>query len=173
MLPFIAGTLITMTGQPCPAGVISQIEGLYKWVVTPEDSRRLPIISQKDRFTPHLYQLLKGTENLSPRTDGTFVDVDPFSNTQAQVFGAKVKSCRIQQRNLVAEARVAVSYGLVNVPSGYFQTLDYRMVRVGSRWLISDITYEILSDKPWTLTSELEDILKEVKKFHQNHTRSE
>jgi hypothetical protein len=170
MLPFIAGTLITMTGQPCPAGVISQIEGLYKWVVTPEDSG---IISQKDRLTPHLYQLLKGTENLSPITDGAFVDFDPFSNTQAQVFGAKVKSCRIQQRNLVAEARVAVSYGLVNVPSGYFQTLDYRMVRVGSRWLISDITYDILTDKPWTLTWELEDVLKEVKKFHQNHTRSE
>lgn len=49
--------------------------------------------SQRQRFTPSLFELLIEARALTPVRDGRYLDFDVFSNTQSETFGALVKSC--------------------------------------------------------------------------------
>ena len=78
---------------PCPAGVIEQLDGLYRWQL---ERQSLPgpmlIASQLPRFTPRLAALLQQATALTP-ADGRFVDFDLFSGTQVETFAAEVEGC--------------------------------------------------------------------------------
>ena len=125
----------------CPAPVRAQIDGLYRWQLADQDRRPgLAIASQRQRFTPQLYALLKRAYALQP-SDGRFVDFDPFSGTQVSTFGATLLECsRLPSGGL--EARVAVRAGLRNRPGEPTQLLRFVLApSAGSGWQIDDIAY--------------------------------
>ena len=64
LLPLLAGNLIAMTvpatPEPCPEGVINQIDGLYRWHVQRMGKSSDPVkalSSQRQRFTPSLFEI--------------------------------------------------------------------------------------------------------------------
>ena len=104
MLFLLATSLIAMaipaTAGPCPEGVVNQLDGLYRWQVQRMETREDPVAalsSQRQRFTPSLFELLLQARALQPMRDGRFLAFDVFSNTQVATFGAKVISCRAEQ----------------------------------------------------------------------------
>ena len=141
----IAMAVPAATG-PCPNGVIDQLDGLYRWHVQQMDQRDEPVAalsSQRQRFTPSLFELLVQARTLTPVRDGRFLDFDVFSNTQASTFGARVTSCSAEQGGAI-QAEVAVTVGLRRVPSETPTRLLYDMTRSSTgkdSWRINDITY--------------------------------
>ncbi len=148
MLPLMEASLLTtappaFTG-PCTAGVVNQLDGLYRWRVQSQQGRIDQIKSlttQRQRFTPSLFELLLQAKKLRPTTHGRFLSFDVFSDTQVRTFGATVIGCSAQKaRSIQAEVRVDV--GLRDKPSGIPRGLLYEMNR-GSKgsWVIDNITY--------------------------------
>ena len=141
-------SLIAMTLQsadgPCPNGVIHQLDGLYRWHVRDMEQRADPVealSSQRQRFTPSLFELLLQARSLTPTRDGRFLDFDVFSNTQVATFGARVNGCSAEQGGTI-QAEVAVTVGLRRVPSETPRRLLYEMTRSSTgSWRINDITY--------------------------------
>ncbi len=152
MLVLLATSLIAMaipaTAGPCPEGVVNQLDGLYRWQVQRMETREDPVAalsSQRQRFTPSLFELLLQARALQPMRDGRFLDFDVFSNTQVATFGAKVIGCSAEQRDRV-QAEVDVEAGLTGRPSGTPRRLVYEMHRYSKNiWRINNITY---LDKP-------------------------
>ena len=148
MLPLMAASLFAMatpaSAGPCPAGLVNQLDGLYRWHVELQDARvdRIKAFStQRYRFTPSLFELLLQAKKLRPTTDGRFLSFDVFSATQVRTFGATVIGCSAQKsRSIQAEVRVDV--GLRDKPSGIPTRLLYEMNK-GSKgsWRINNITY--------------------------------
>ena len=139
----IAMAVPAATG-PCPNGVIDQLDGLYRWHVQQMDQRDEPVAalsSQRQRFTPSLFELLLQARTLTPVRDGRFLDFDVFSNTQASTFGARVNGCSAEQGGTI-QAEVAVTVGLRRVPSETPRRLLYEMTRSSTgSWRINNITY--------------------------------
>ena len=141
----IAMAVPTATG-PCPNGVIHQLDGLYRWHVRDMEQRADPVealSSQRQRFTPSLFELLLQARTLTPVRDGRFLDFDVFSNTQASTFGARVTGCSAEKEGSI-QAEVAVTVGLRRVPSETPTRLLYDMTRSSKgkdSWRINDITY--------------------------------
>ena len=152
MLFLLATSLIAMaipaTAGPCPEGVVNQLDGLYRWQVQRMETREDPVAalsSQRQRFTPSLFELLLQARALQPMRDGRFLDFDVFSNTQVATFGAKVISCSAEQRHSI-QAEVDVEAGLTGRPIGTPRRLLYEMHRDSKNtWRINNITY---LDKP-------------------------
>ena len=152
MLFLLATSLIAMaipaTAGPCPEGVVNQLDGLYRWQVQRMETREDPVAalsSQRQRFTPSLFELLLQARALQPMRDGRFLDFDVFSNTQVATFGAKVISCSAEQGHSI-KAEVDVEAGLTGRPSGTPRRLLYEMHRDSKNtWRINNITY---LDKP-------------------------
>ena len=152
MLFLLATSLIAMaipaTAGPCPEGVVNQLDGLYRWQVQRMETREDPVAAlstQRQRFTPSLFELLLQARALQPMRDGRFLDFDVFSNTQVATFGAKVISCSAEQRHII-QAEVDVEAGLTGRPSGTPRRLLYEMHRDSKNtWRINNITY---LDKP-------------------------
>ena len=95
----------------CPTGVRQQLDGLYRWQVqrmNQPDGPTATLSSQRDRFTPELFNLLMEAWQLTPTTDGRYLDFDVFSNTQVRTFEAVVTGCNTAQGNGI-EAAVEVS----------------------------------------------------------------
>jgi hypothetical protein len=89
LLPDHAGA----ASASCPAPVVDQLDGLYRWQVARQDERGpIDLSSQQGRFTPGLDQQLPAAHQLNP-ADGRFVDFDVFSGTQVRTFGARVLGC--------------------------------------------------------------------------------
>lgn len=126
---------------PCPAAVMAQINGLYRWQIARQDARgALDLTSQRERFTPALYQQLEDAFRLNP-ADGRFVDFDVFSGTQVRTFGAHILSCAPLDQNSL-EAQVSVEVGLLNRPADAPVLLRYQMLPTGTgTWRIADISY--------------------------------
>ena len=97
----------------CPAAVSQQLDGLYRWQIERQNSpspRNLS--SQRQRFTPELYQQLQQGFAQTPAQDGRFVDFDVFSGTQVTTFGAKVSGCtRLKAGSINAEVSVDTGLG--------------------------------------------------------------
>ena len=149
----------TATKVACPAGVADQLNGLYQWQVQRMEQRSDPVedlSSQRQRFTPSLFELLLKATSLTSRHDGRYLDFDVFSNTQAQTFGAVVTGCSEAQGNRI-EADVDVNFGLVGRASDTPRQLRYEMLRDNNgRWRINNITY---LDEP---IEELRPLLKKL-----------
>ena len=164
MLPLVAASLFVMatpaTTGTCPAGVVNQLDGFYRWEVKRMEKRVDQIKSlstQRQRFTPSLFGLLLQAYKLRPTSDGRFLEVDVFSATQVRTFGATVIGCSAQKsRSIQAEVRVDV--GLRDKPSGIPRGLLYEMNK-GSKgsWRINNIFY--LDDGRVPLRTNLEDLL--------------
>ena len=148
MLPLMAASLIAMsvpaTTGTCPAGVVNQLDGLYRWHVELQDARvdRIKAFStQRYRFTPSLFELLLQARKLEPIRDGRYLSFDVFSNTQVATFGAKVTGCSAEKATSL-EAEVNVEVGLRNRPSGTPRRLLYEMSKNSKgSWRINNITY--------------------------------
>ncbi|WP_254967619.1 DUF3828 domain-containing protein [Cyanobium sp. CH-040] len=147
---------------PCPAALTAQIDGLYRWQVARQDaSGAIDLTSQRERFTPALYQQLDDAFRLSP-ADGRFVDSDVFSGTQVRTFGARVLGCAPAGQDSL-EAQVSVEVGLLNRPSGTPVQLRYRMQPTGTgAWRIADISYP--GEPGFTLTRFLSELLESPNK---------
>ncbi len=143
---------------PCPAPLVAQIDGLYRWQVARQDDRGpIDLSSQSGRFTPALDRQLRAAFRLEP-ADGRFVDFDVFSGTQVGTFGARVLSCTPAQ-GLDLEALVSVQVGLRNRPAETPLQLRYRMrPGPGGSWQIADIHYP--GEPGFRLTSFLADLLE-------------
>ena len=102
----------------CPAAVSQQLDGLYRWQIERHNSSApRDLSSQRQRFTPELYQQLQQGFALTPERDGRFVDFDVFSGTQVTTFGARVSGCsRIKSGRI--NAQVSVDTGLRGRSSG-------------------------------------------------------
>ena len=164
MLPLMAASLIAMsvpvTTGTCPAGVVNQLDGLYRWHVQSQQGRIdqiKPISTQRQRFTPSLFELLLQAYKLRPTSDGRFLDFDVFSGTQVRTFGATVIGCSAQKARSI-QAGVRVDVGLRDKPSGIPRGLLYEMNK-GSKgsWRINNINY--LDDGRVSLRHYLQDLL--------------
>ena len=148
MLPLLAASLIAVavpaTADPCPQDVIDQLDGLYRWQVQQMDQREDPVTalsSQRQRFTPSLFELLLKARALTPMRDGRYLDFDVFSNTQAATFGAKVTGCSAEVKNSI-QAAVDVQFGLTGRPSETPRRLLYELNRDNrGSWRINNISY--------------------------------
>ena len=148
MLPLLTASLIAMAvpaaDAACPQGVIDQLDGLYRWQVQRMDSNEDPVkalSSQRQRFTPSLFELLLQARQLTPVRDGRYLDFDVFSNTQVATYGARVTGCTAVKANSI-KAEVAVDVGLRGRSSGSPQRLLYELNNNGEgSWRINNITY--------------------------------
>ena len=125
----------------CPAALSQQLDGLYRWQIERQNSHSpRDLSSQRQRFTPELYQLLQQGFAVTPARNGRFVDFDVLSGTLVTTFGARVSGCtRLKAGSINAE--VSVDTGLRGRSSGRPQQLEYRMVQRDGRWCIADIYY--------------------------------
>ena len=171
MLPVLAASLITAealrapattasTVMSCPDGVHQQLDGLYRWQVQRMDQPNGPaaaLSSQRDRFTPGLFNLLLQARQLTPSRDGRYLDIDVFSNTQARTFGAVVTGCSAIQGSTI-QAAVDVQYGLGSRASTTPRRLLYDLNRDSTgNWRIAEITY--LDDQAFQLKPYLQELL--------------
>ena len=152
MLSLLAASLIAMEAPAtpaskllvCPEGVRHQLDELYRWQVWRMDQPNSPetaLSSQRDRFTPTLFNLLLQARELTPTRDGRFLDFDVFSNTQVRTFSAVVVGCSDARQNTI-QARVNVQAGLRNRASASPRRLLYTLNRDSNGiWRISEITY--------------------------------
>lgn len=147
LLPLLTSLIAMATpanSGPCPAGVVNQLDGLYRWQVQRMEKRIDPVkdlSSQRQRFTPSLFELLIEARALTPVRDGRYLDFDVFSNTQSETFGAQVKSCSAGKKNSL-QAEVEVEVGLRGRSSGIPRRLLYEMNQDSKgSWRINDITY--------------------------------
>lgn len=102
----LIGMAIPASTTICPEGVVDQLDGLYRWQVQRMDGNEDPVqafASQRQRFTPSLFELLLQAKELTPMRDGRFLDFDVFSNTQVSTFGATVKGCRAKAKGSLAD----------------------------------------------------------------------
>ena len=104
MLPLMAASLFAMASPaltgPCPAGVVNQLDGLYRWEVQRMEQRVDQIkalSSQHHRFTPSLFELLLQAKKLRPTSDGRFLDFNVFNSSQVATFRANVIGCSAQE----------------------------------------------------------------------------
>ena len=161
MLTLLATSMIAIAvpaiDGACPKGVIDQLDGLYHWQVKRMDSNKDPakaLFSQRQRFTPSLFELLMEARQLRPTRDGRYLDFDVFSGTQVLTFGAKIKGCSARETDSI-QAKVDVQAGLRGRSGEPPRKLLYELNRdnTGS-WRINDITYlngEIFELRPFLL----------------------
>ena len=152
-------SVVAAAPRHCPGGVMVQLNGLYQWQLARQNSgSRGDLALVRQRFTPSLFALLQRAWDLDPQVDGAYLDFDVFSGTQMNTYGAGVQRCQVLGVNLV-NARVAVALGRGGRRDPSPSLLDYRMVRNGSGWRISEITY-LSNGQSHTLTSSLSNLLR-------------
>ncbi len=157
LLAWSTGQTAAAAPGPCPAALVAQIDGLYRWQVARQDVRGpIDLASQSARFTPALDRQLRAAFGLRPE-DGRFVDFDVFSGTQVGTFGARVLGCTPMPGGEL-EALVSVRAGLRNRPAETPQQLRYVMrPGPGGTWQIADILYR--GDPGFRLTTFLAELL--------------
>ena len=167
MQPLLAtsliATVVTTANGPCPKGVIDQLDGLYRWQVQRMDQRGdavKALATQRQRFTPSLFELLMEARQLKRTSDGRYLDFDVFSNTQVMTFGASVTGCSAEIGNSI-QATVNVQAGLRGRTGEPPRKLLYELKRdsTGS-WRINDITY--LNERVFQLKPFLQKLIKSM-----------
>ena len=167
MLPLLTASLITMAmpaaDVPCPKAVINQLDGLYRWQVKRMEQRGdavKALATQRQRFTPSLFELLMEARQLTPSRDGRYLDFDVFSNTQVSTFGARVTGCSAEIGNSI-RARVDVQAGLRGRSGEPPRKLLYKLNRDSTgNWRINDITY--LNERVFQLRSFLQQLIRSM-----------
>jgi hypothetical protein len=140
---------------PGPPGATAQLDGFYRWFLVSKDGRS-KFQSQRQRFTPELYQELRAGFALQP-VDGRFVDFDPFSNTQVASYGHRIAACHRDASGLLL-MRVEVLAGLGPSRATY-QPVDYVLTADGGYWRIADIRYP--GEVSFSLREYLQKLLKQ------------
>ena len=167
MLSLLATSLIAVAipaaDRPCPKGVINQLDGLYHWQVQRMDQRGdavKALATQRQRFTPSLFELLMEARQLTPTSDGRHLDFDVFSNTQVSTFGATVIGCSAEIGNSI-KAAVDVQAGLRGRSGEPPRKLLYELNKdsTGS-WRINDITY--LNERVFQLKPFLQQLIRSM-----------
>ena len=167
MLTLLATSLIALSvpaaNGPCPRGVVEQLDGLYRWQVQQMDNSDDPataLASQRQRFTPSLFELLLQARQLTPTRDGRYLNWDVFSHTQAATFAAEVTGCSAEIGNSI-QATVNVQAGLRGRTGEPQCKLLYELKRdsTGS-WRINDITY--LNERVFQLKPFLQKLIKSM-----------
>ena len=167
MLSLLATSLIAVAvpaaDRPCPQGVINQLDGLYHWQVQRMDQRGdavKALATQRQRFTPSLFELLMEARQLTPTRDGRYLDFDVFSNTQVMTFGATVTGCSAEIENSI-QAKVNVSAGLRGRTGEPPRKLLYELNKGSTgNWRINDITY--LNERVFQLKPFLQQLIKSM-----------
>ena len=157
LLLWPANASVVAAPRPCPAPLVAQIDGLYRWHVARQNAPGpIDLSSQSGRFTPSLARQLQAAFRLDP-ADGRFVDFDVFSGTQVGTFGARVLSCSPGQGSDL-DALVSVQVGRRTRPTEKPVLLRFSM-RPGpaGAWQIADIHYPV--EPAFRLTSFLKDLL--------------
>ena len=159
----LIATVVTSADGPCPKGVVDQLDGLYRWQVQrmeqPGDAVKA-LATQRQRFTPSLFELLMEARQLTPSPDGRYLDFDVFSNTQVSTFGARVTGCSAEIGNSI-RARVDVQAGLRGRSGEPPRKLLYEMNRDSTgNWRINDITY--LNERVFQLRPFLQQLIRSM-----------
>ena len=167
MLSLLATSLIAVAipagDRPCPKGVIDQLDGLYQWQVQRMDQRGdavKALATQRQRFTPSLFELLMEARQLTPTRDGRYLDFDVFSNTQVMTFGATITGCSAEIENSI-QAKVNVQAGLRGRTGEPPRKLLYELNKGSTgNWRINDITY--LNERVFQLKPFLQQLAKSM-----------
>ena len=159
----LIATVVTSADGPCPKGVVDQLDGLYRWQVQRMEQRGdavKALATQRQRFTPSLFELLMEARQLTPSPDGRYLDFDVFSNTQVSTFGARVTGCSAEIGNSI-RARVDVQAGLRGRSGEPPRKLLYEMNRDSTgNWRINDITY--LNERVFQLRPFLQQLIRSM-----------
>ena len=159
----LIATVVTTADGPCPKGVVDQLDGLYRWQVQRMEQRGdavKALATQRQRFTPSLFELLMKARQLTPSRDGRYLDFDVFSNTQVSTFGARVTGCSAEIENSI-RARVDVQAGLRGRTGEPPRKLLYELNRDSTgNWRINDITY--LNERVFQLRPFLQQLIKSM-----------
>lgn len=178
MIPEILGSLIAIlvpeTSATCPPQVNTQLNSLYDWHIQrnlksyedpdiDREPREELILSQQDRFTPSLFQLLYQGLKRKQGPDG-WIDFDVFSNSQVNTVAAKVVGCSDVERNkILAAVDVSVSLHPERSPGPPSRLLyEMKKDKAGS-WLINNITYLTNDDLTPLRGFQLKSFLQELK----------
>ena len=159
----LVATVVTASDGPCPRGVIDQLDGLYRWQVQRMEQRGdavKALATQRQRFTPSLFELLMEARQLKPSRDGRYLDFDVFSNTQVSTFGARVTGCSAEIGNSI-RARVDVQAGLRGRSGEPPRKLLYELNQDSTgNWRINEITY--LNERVFQLKPFLQQLIKSM-----------
>lgn len=156
MLSEILGSFIAIVvpeaSANCPPQVNTQLNTLYDWHIQrnlesyedpdiDREPREELILSQQDRFTPSLFQLLYQGLKRKQSPDG-WIDFDVFSNSQVNTVAAKVVGCSdVEKDKIFANVDVSVSLHPERSPGPPSRLLyEMKKGKAGS-WLINNITY--------------------------------
>ena len=167
MIPLLTASLIAMAvpaaDAACPQGVIDQLDGLYQWQVQRMDQRGdavKALATQRQRFTPSLFELLMEARQLTPTRDGRYLDFDVFSNTQVMTFGATITGCSAEIENSI-QAKVNVQAGLRGRTGEPPRKLLYELNKGSTgNWRINDITY--LNERVFQLKPFLQQLIESM-----------
>ena len=159
----LIATVVTTADGPCPKGVVDQLDGLYRWQVQRMEQRGdavKALATQRQRFTPSLFELLMEARQLTPSRDGRYLDFDVFSNTQVSTFGARVTGCSAEIGNSI-RAKVDVQAGLRGRSGEPPRKLLYELNRDSTgNWRINDITY--LNERVFQLRPFLQQLIRSM-----------
>ena len=159
----LVATVVTASDGPCPRGVIDQLDGLYRWQVQRMEQRGdavKALATQRQRFTPSLFELLMEARQLTPSRDGRYLDFDVFSNTQVSTFGARVTGCSAEIENSI-QATVDVQAGLRGRSGEPPRKLLYELNQDSTgNWRINEITY--LNERVFQLKPFLQQLIKSM-----------
>ena len=159
----LVATVVTASDGPCPRGVIDQLDGLYRWQVQRMEQRGdavKALATQRQRFTPSLFELLMEARQLKPSRDDRYLDFDVFSNTQVSTFGARVTGCSAEIGNSI-RARVDVQAGLRGRSGEPPRKLLYELNQDSTgNWRINEITY--LNERVFQLKPFLQQLIKSM-----------
>ena len=159
----LVATVVTASDGPCPRGVIDQLDGLYRWQVQRMEQRGdavKALATQRQRFTPSLFELLMEARQLTPSRDGRYLDFDVFSNTQVSTFGARVTGCSAEIENSI-QATVDVQAGLRGRSGEPPRKLLYELNQDSTgNWRINEITY--LNERAFQLKPFLQQLIKSM-----------
>ena len=159
----LVATVVTASDGPCPRGVIDQLDGLYRWQVQRMEQRGdavKALATQRQRFTPSLFELLMEARQLTPSRDGRYLEFDVFSNTQVSTFGARVTGCSAEIENSI-QATVDVQAGLRGRSGEPPRKLLYELNQDSTgNWRINEITY--LNERVFQLKPFLQQLIKSM-----------
>ena len=159
----LIATVVTTADGPCPKGVVDQLDGLYRWQVQRMEQHGdavKALATQRQRFTPSLFELLMEARQLKPSRDDRYLDFDVFSNTQVSTFGARVTGCSAEIGNSI-RARVDVQAGLRGRSGEPPRKLLYELNQDSTgNWRINEITY--LNERVFQLKPFLQQLIKSM-----------
>ncbi len=130
------GTQANALAASTPQAVVTQF---YQWYLQNQPNERRRIDQQRSAFEPDFYQQLVLAFQKQPQ-DGSFLDFDPFSDSQVNAYRMVVRSTRRSSySNQEAEVDIDVYAGLR--PPGTPVPIKVLVQQQSNRWQISNFVY--------------------------------